>query len=55
MQATVRKEALKNLMEVYRNYCSKCSVGHMTIDSLFEKIPCEVLMLCYAKDCKEFR
>jgi sister-chromatid-cohesion protein PDS5 len=55
MQMCVRKKALYKLMEVYRDYCNKCSEGHMTISDHFEQIPCKILMLCYDKDCKEFR
>ncbi|KAH7567871.1 hypothetical protein JRO89_XS07G0171100 [Xanthoceras sorbifolium] len=52
---SVRKKALQKLLEVYRDYCKKCSEGHMTICNHFEQIPCKILMLCYDKDCKEFR
>ena len=55
MQMCVRKKALYKLMEVYRDYCNKCSEGHMTISDHFEQIPCKILMLCFDKDCKEFR
>lgn len=51
----VRKKALQKLIEVYRDYCNKCSEGHMTICDHFEHIPCKILMLCFDKDCKEFR
>ncbi|XP_062146872.1 sister chromatid cohesion protein PDS5 homolog B isoform X4 [Alnus glutinosa] len=54
-KVSVRKKALHKLVEVYRNYCNKCSEGHMTISDHFEQIPCKILMLCYDKDCKEFR
>ncbi|XP_031392968.1 sister chromatid cohesion protein PDS5 homolog A-A isoform X4 [Punica granatum] len=53
--SSVRKKALWKLMEVYRVYCSKCSEGCMTISNHFEQISCKVLMLCYVKNCKEFR
>ncbi|XP_057974992.1 sister chromatid cohesion protein PDS5 homolog B isoform X2 [Malania oleifera] len=52
---SVRKNALQKLLEVYRDYCTMCSEGHMTISDHFEQIPCRILMLCYDKDCKEFR
>ncbi|KAJ9673634.1 hypothetical protein PVL29_023280 [Vitis rotundifolia] len=52
---SVRKKALQKLLEVYREYCSKCSEGHIAITDHFEQIPCRILMLCYDKDCKEFR
>ncbi|XP_030527999.1 sister chromatid cohesion protein PDS5 homolog B isoform X3 [Rhodamnia argentea] len=52
---SVRKKALQKLMEVYRSYCSMCAEGNMTIVDHFERIPCNVLMLSYDRDCKEFR
>ncbi|XP_022768187.1 sister chromatid cohesion protein PDS5 homolog A-like isoform X3 [Durio zibethinus] len=52
---SVRKKALQKVMEVYRDYCKKCAEGHITICDHFEQIPCKLLMLCYDKDCKEFR
>ncbi|XP_017981381.1 PREDICTED: sister chromatid cohesion protein PDS5 homolog A isoform X2 [Theobroma cacao] len=52
---SVRKKALQKVMEVYRDYCNKCAEGHITMCDHFEQIPCKVLMLCYDKDCKEFR
>ncbi|KAK9945794.1 hypothetical protein M0R45_011293 [Rubus argutus] len=51
----IRKMALQKLMEVYRFYCNKCSEGYIAISDHFEQIPCKILMLCYDKDCKEFR
>ncbi|CAJ1971874.1 unnamed protein product [Sphenostylis stenocarpa] len=54
-QITVRKSALQKLIKVYRDYCKKCYEGSMTISSHFEEIPCKIMMLCYDKDCKEFR
>ncbi|XP_044511885.1 sister chromatid cohesion protein PDS5 homolog A isoform X2 [Mangifera indica] len=52
---TVRKKALQKLLEVYQDYCRKCYEGRMTICDPYEEIPCKVMMLCYDKDCKEFR
>ncbi|KAF3445662.1 hypothetical protein FNV43_RR10838 [Rhamnella rubrinervis] len=52
---SVRKRALQKLLEVYCDYCNKCSEGHMGISDHLEQIPCKILMLCYDKDCKEFR
>lgn len=43
------------MTEVYQEYCKKCSEGYMAISDDFEQILCKVLMLCYDKDCKEFR
>ncbi|KAJ0024548.1 hypothetical protein Pint_08187 [Pistacia integerrima] len=51
----VRKKVLQKLLEVYRDYCRKCYEGRMTICDHYEEIPCKILMLCYDKDCKEFR
>ncbi|XP_022773246.1 sister chromatid cohesion protein PDS5 homolog A-like isoform X6 [Durio zibethinus] len=55
LMISVRKKALLKVMEVYRDYCNKCAEGHITMCDHFEQIPCKVLMLCYDKDCKEFR
>ncbi|KAM7256072.1 hypothetical protein ACFE04_011813 [Oxalis oulophora] len=52
---SVRKKAFQKLMEVYQDYCNKCSEGFMTISDHFEQIPCKILMLIYDRDCKEFR
>ncbi|XP_038899210.1 sister chromatid cohesion protein PDS5 homolog A isoform X2 [Benincasa hispida] len=52
---SVRKKALQKLLEAYRDYCDKCSKGQSNMNDAFEQIPCKVLMLCYDKDCKEFR
>ncbi|XP_022131924.1 sister chromatid cohesion protein PDS5 homolog A isoform X2 [Momordica charantia] len=52
---SVRKKALQKLLEVYRDYCDKCSKGQLNLNDDFEQIPCKVLMLCYDKDCKEYR
>lgn len=54
-QITVRKSALQKLIKIYRDYCKKCYEGSMTISDHFEEIPCKIMMLCYDKDCKEFR
>ena len=55
MQISVRKKALRKLMEVYRDYCNQCSEGHMVISEHLEEISCKILMLCYDRECKEFR
>ncbi|KAJ7965575.1 sister chromatid cohesion protein PDS5-like A isoform X1 [Quillaja saponaria] len=54
-KVSVRKVALRKLIEVYQDYCNKCSESNMTISDLFEQIPCKILMLCYDGDCNEFR
>ncbi|TKY56158.1 Sister chromatid cohesion protein PDS5-like B-A [Spatholobus suberectus] len=55
IKMTVRKSALQKLIKVYQDYCRKCYEGGMTINDHFEEIPCKIMMLCYDKDCKEFR
>ncbi|XP_043809611.1 sister chromatid cohesion protein PDS5 homolog A isoform X1 [Manihot esculenta] len=54
-KVSVRKKALQKLTEVYQDYCNKCSEGYLNIGNHFEQIPCKILMLCYDKDCKDFR
>ncbi|OVA03847.1 hypothetical protein BVC80_8065g3 [Macleaya cordata] len=54
-KVSVRKNAMQKLLELYRAYCTKCSEGLITLTDHFEQIPCRILMLCYDKDCKEFR
>ncbi|XP_043700993.1 sister chromatid cohesion protein PDS5 homolog A isoform X2 [Telopea speciosissima] len=51
----VRKAAMQKLLELYRSYCIKCSEGIITRNDHIEQIPCRILMLCYDKDCKDFR
>lgn len=53
-KVSVRRRALQKLLEVYHDYCTKCSEGIMSLSDNFEEIPCGMLMLCYDKDCKEF-
>ncbi|XP_027940300.1 sister chromatid cohesion protein PDS5 homolog A isoform X2 [Vigna unguiculata] len=55
IKITVRKSALQKLVRVYRDYCKKCYEGSMKISNHFEEIPCKIMLLCYDKDCKEFR
>ncbi|XP_019460582.1 PREDICTED: sister chromatid cohesion protein PDS5 homolog A isoform X3 [Lupinus angustifolius] len=52
---SVRKRALQKLVEVYQDYCKKCCDGSMPVSDHYEQIPCKFMMLCYDKDCKEFR
>ncbi|XP_057490542.1 sister chromatid cohesion protein PDS5 homolog B-like isoform X3 [Actinidia eriantha] len=54
-KVSVRKKALQKLLEVYRDYCTKCAGGIITPSDHFEQILCRILMLCYDKDCKDFR
>ncbi|XP_020578529.1 sister chromatid cohesion protein PDS5 homolog A isoform X2 [Phalaenopsis equestris] len=52
---SVRKSAMQSLLQLYRVYCIKCSNGLFNLNYDYENIPCAVLMLCFDKDCKEFR
>ncbi|XP_024962740.1 sister chromatid cohesion protein PDS5 homolog A isoform X3 [Cynara cardunculus var. scolymus] len=49
-KVSVRKKALKMLLDVYHDYCIKCSEGISKLSIDFEQIPCGILMLCYHKD-----
>ncbi|KAK6132309.1 hypothetical protein DH2020_033933 [Rehmannia glutinosa] len=51
----VRSKALKKLVELYQEYCTRCAAGITLLNEHIEEIPCKVLMLCYEKDCQEFR
>ena len=46
---------MQALKEIYQDYCKKCCEGSMASSDHFEEIPCKILMLCFDKDCKEFR
>uniref|UniRef100_A0A803LV40 Uncharacterized protein n=1 Tax=Chenopodium quinoa TaxID=63459 RepID=A0A803LV40_CHEQI len=52
---SVRKEALKKLLEVYREYCIKCHAGQIELNESYEQIPCKILVLSFDKNLKEFR
>ncbi|KAL6515543.1 hypothetical protein OROHE_018577 [Orobanche hederae] len=54
-KALVRSKALKKLVELYQEYCTKCAEDITLVNEHIEQIPCKVLMLCYEKDCQEFR
>ncbi|KAI3464509.1 hypothetical protein Pfo_021172 [Paulownia fortunei] len=51
----VRSKVLKKLVELYKEYCTRCAAGITLLNEHIEEIPCKVLMLCYEKDCQEFR
>ncbi|KAL8170975.1 hypothetical protein V2J09_022779 [Rumex salicifolius] len=53
--ASVRKVAMKKLLEVYHHYCIKCSEGQIELNQYFEQIPCSILMLCYDRSSKDVR
>lgn len=54
-KVSVRKKALKKLLELYQEYCTQCAAAIMDFSEHFEQIPCKILMLCYDRDCKEFK
>lgn len=54
-KVSVRKSAKEKLLELYQVYCDKCSKGLLTLSDHYEQIPCRILVLCFDKDCKEFR
>ncbi|KAK1422159.1 hypothetical protein QVD17_25081 [Tagetes erecta] len=49
-KVSVRKKALQMLLDVYHDYCIKCSEGIIKLSVEFEQIPCGILLLCYDKD-----
>ncbi|KAG8378272.1 hypothetical protein BUALT_Bualt08G0120300 [Buddleja alternifolia] len=51
----VRSKALKKLVELYQEYCTRCAAGIALLNEHIEEIPCRILMLCYETDCQEFR
>ncbi|KAJ4965300.1 hypothetical protein NE237_017149 [Protea cynaroides] len=54
-KVAVRKAAMQKLLGLYHSYCIKCSEGLIARIDHLEQIPCRILMLCYDKDCKDFR
>ncbi|KAL0360237.1 UNVERIFIED_CONTAM: Sister chromatid cohesion protein pds5, partial [Sesamum radiatum] len=54
-KVSVRREALKKLVELYQEYCVRCAAGITLLNEHIEEIPCKILMLCYEKNCLEFR
>ncbi|CAA2988300.1 sister chromatid cohesion PDS5 homolog A isoform X2 [Olea europaea subsp. europaea] len=52
---SVRRKALQKLLELYRDYCTRCATGIASLNDHIEQIPCKILMLSYDKDCQEFR
>lgn len=55
LQVSVRKSVMQKLLELYRAYCTKCSKRHLMLNDNYEQIPCKILLLCFDKDCKDFR
>ncbi|KAK4429654.1 Sister chromatid cohesion protein pds5 [Sesamum alatum] len=54
-KVSVRREALKKLVELYQEYCMRYAAGITLLNEHIEEIPCKILMLCYEKNCLEFR
>ncbi|KAF3640005.1 putative sister chromatid cohesion protein PDS5 -like protein A-like isoform X2 [Capsicum annuum] len=54
-KVSVRKKTLKSLLELYQEYCTQRAAAIMDFSDHFEQIPCKILMLCYDRDCKEFK
>ncbi|EPS65437.1 hypothetical protein M569_09341 [Genlisea aurea] len=50
----VRSKALKSLVDLYQEYCRRCEAEAMQFSDVLEEIPCNLLMLFYAKECPEF-
>ncbi|KAH6832801.1 hypothetical protein C2S53_006048 [Perilla frutescens var. hirtella] len=53
----VRKKAFEKLVELYQVYvsCTRLETHTSLPNESFKEIPCKFLMLCYEKDCQEFR
>ncbi|KAL6840252.1 hypothetical protein ACP4OV_030062 [Aristida adscensionis] len=54
-KVSVRKNAMHKLLELYRDYCDKCSKGTATLNSHYEQIPAKLIVLCFDKDTESFR
>ncbi|EMS52928.1 Sister chromatid cohesion protein PDS5-like protein A [Triticum urartu] len=52
---SVRKNVMHKLLDLYRDYCEKCSKGTATINTHYEQIPAKLIVLCFDKDCESFR
>lgn len=52
---SVRKNVMHKLLDLYRDYCEKCSKGTVTINTHYEQIPAKLFVLCFDKDCGSFR
>ncbi|XP_057795772.1 sister chromatid cohesion protein PDS5 homolog B [Salvia miltiorrhiza] len=51
----VRSKAFEKLVELYQEYCTRLAACITSFNEKVEEIPCKFLMLCYEKDCQEFR
>ncbi|KAM3352867.1 hypothetical protein ACQJBY_024208 [Aegilops geniculata] len=52
---SVRKNVMHKLLDLYRDYCEKCSKGTAAINTHYEQIPAKLIVLCFDKDCESFR
>ncbi|KAG2593232.1 hypothetical protein PVAP13_5NG110322 [Panicum virgatum] len=53
-KASVRKNVMHKLLELYRDYCEKCSKGTATVNTHYEQIPAK-LIVCFHNDIESFR
>ncbi|KAG6435942.1 hypothetical protein SASPL_100823 [Salvia splendens] len=54
-KVSVRSKAFEKLVELYQEYCTRLAAHITSFNEKIEEIPCKLLMLCYEKDCQEFR
>jgi len=54
-KASVRKNVMHKLLELYRDYCEKCSKGIGTVNTHYEQIPSKLIVLCFDNDIESFR
>ncbi|KAM3334025.1 hypothetical protein ACQJBY_028849 [Aegilops geniculata] len=52
---SVRKNVMHKLVDLYRDYCEKCSKGTASTNTHYEQIPAKLIVLCFDKDCESFR
>ncbi|RLN05424.1 hypothetical protein C2845_PM13G14560 [Panicum miliaceum] len=53
-KASVRKNVMHKLLELYRDYCGKCSKGTAAVNTHYEQIPAK-LIVCFHNDIESFR
>lgn len=53
-KASVRKNVMHKLLELYRDYCEKCSKGTATVNTHYEQIPAKLIVLCFDNDIESF-
>ncbi|PAN27370.1 hypothetical protein PAHAL_5G076300 [Panicum hallii] len=53
-KASVRKNVMHKLLELYRDYCGKCSKGTAAVNPHYEQIPAK-LIVCFHNDIESFR